>query len=64
MSETILDSAKSKSHESSSTKSPEVTRTIKRLNEIMSLWSEHADNEFEFGVLRGLQTALDVLENR
>jgi len=30
----------------------------------MSLWSEHADNEFEFGVLRGLQTALDVLENR
>lgn len=64
MSETISEKEKSKSHDASSAESQALTRMTKRLRAVMDLWSEHADNEYEFGVIRGLQLALDVLENR
>lgn len=64
MSEIISANEKLKSQESSSADSQVLTRMIKRLQDISDLWSEHADNEYEFGVLRGLQLALDVLNNR
>lgn len=64
MSETISESGKSKSQDASSTKSTALTRTIKRLNDIMEMYCSHADTEYEFGVIHGLQMALDALEGK
>lgn len=64
MSEIISENEKSRLRESSSTESQEVTRMIKRLRDIAELWSAHANNEYEFGVLKGLQIAIETLEGK
>lgn len=64
MSGTISENERSKSPESSSTELQEYTRTIKRLKDVAELWLVHADNEYDFGVVKGLLIAIDALEGR